>query len=60
MNQTYIVVEYSGDLVAFVKEVNAKILLGYKPLGGITSSMFPGKLKPTYFQALVSKEEKPK
>ena len=60
MNQTYVVVEYSGDLVAFVREVNIKIHSGYKPLGGITSAMYSGKLRPTFYQALVYKEEKPK
>ena len=44
MNQTYVVVEYSGDLVAFVREVNAKIAVGYKPLGGITSAMYSGNI----------------
>jgi hypothetical protein len=57
MSQIYIVLEVPGEKDALEQAVNIKIREGYKPIGGVTSVMYPGKIKPTFYQAMVSTEK---
>jgi hypothetical protein len=56
---TYKVVSFDGDAASFVDLVNEAIQDGFEPIGGVGLHQQNGKLRPTFYQAVVKgKKEK--
>ena len=54
--ETYKIVEFIGDLEEFEKLVNAAMEDDFRPIGSVAVFQQQGRLKPTYYQAMVKKE----